>query len=64
MAHGKEVSDMIKIIDKVVEPNRTLIGSTFSIKIKLFKGLTYNELKTKTYTEAKSYTYSQLMKGE
>lgn len=54
---------MIKVIEKVVEPSKVLVGSTFLFKIKIFKGLTYNELKEKTYNEAMDYTYSQL-KGE
>lgn len=54
---------MIRIIDKVVEPSKVLVSSTFLLKIKIFKGLTYNELKEKTYNEAMDYTYSQL-KGE
>lgn len=54
---------MIKVIDKILEPNKIVAGSTFLLKIKIFKGLTYNELKAKTYDETKSYTYSQL-KGE
>lgn len=55
---------MIKVIDKKVEPEKVLTGSTFLLKIKIFKGLTYNELKEKTYTEANSYEYSQFLKGE
>lgn len=54
---------MIKVIDKVVGPSKVLVGSTFLLKIKIFKGLTYNELKEKTYNQADNYTYSQL-KGE
>ena len=40
---------MSKIIEKVVEPSKIYAGSTFKLKIKVIRYLTYNELKTKNY---------------
>lgn len=54
---------MIRIIEKVVEPSKIFVGSTFLLKIKVKKGLTFNELKEMTFNEAKSYTFNEL-KGE
>lgn len=55
---------MIKVIEKTVEPEKVITGSTFLLKIKCFKGQNYNELKEKTYTEANEYEYGQFVKGE
>ena len=54
-----------KIIEKIVEPSKITVGSTFLLKIKAIRYLTYEEIKTKpkTYEELMSYTYSKL-KGE
>lgn len=52
-----------KIIEKILEPSVIYTGSSFLLKIKVIKGLTYEELKTLTYQEVKTFTYSQL-KGE
>lgn len=52
-----------KIIEKLIEPSKILVGSTFLLKIKATRYLTYTELKTKTYNQNKTYTYAEL-KGE
>lgn len=40
-----------------------MFGSSFLLKIKAIRYLTYDEVKTKTYNQIKEYTYNQL-KGE
>lgn len=52
-----------KIIEKIIEPSKVVVGSTFLLKIKAIRYLTYNELKTKTYNQNKAYTYAE-MKGD
>lgn len=52
-----------KIIKIITEPEKIRVGSTFLLKIKAIRYLTYNEVKTKTYSYMKNYTYSE-MKGE
>lgn len=52
-----------KILETIVEPSKVVVGSTFLLKIKATRYLTYTEVKQKTYNEIKSYTYSEL-KGE
>ena len=52
-----------KIIETIVEPSKVIVGSTFLLKVKAIRYLTYDELKEKTYSENKAYTYSEL-KGE
>lgn len=52
-----------KIIETIVEPSKVVVGSTFLLKIKATRYLTYAELKTKTYNQNKTYTYAEL-KGE
>lgn len=52
-----------KIIEKIVEPTKITVGSTFLLKIKATRYLTYTEVKTKTYNQNKTYTYAEL-KGE
>lgn len=52
-----------KILETIVEPSKVVVGSTFLLKIKATRYLTYTELKQKTYNEIKAYTYAQL-KGE
>lgn len=52
-----------KIIETIVEPSKVIVGSTFLLKVKAIRYLTYAELKQKTYNEIKAYTYAQL-KGE
>lgn len=55
---------MSKIIEKVVEPSRIEVGSTFKVKIKAIRYATYQEIKDKlNYNTLKIRTYSQL-KGE
>lgn len=52
-----------KIIEKIVEPSKVYIGSTFKLKIKAIRYLTYNELKNMTYQEGKAFIY-KTMKGD
>ncbi len=52
-----------KIIDIIVEPTPVYEGSTFRLKVKAIRGLTYEELKTITYEDLKDYTYSEV-KGD
>lgn len=52
-----------KIIEKIIEPSKVIVGSTFLLKVKAIRYLTYSELKQKTYNEIKAYTYAQV-KGE
>lgn len=55
---------MTKIIDKVVEPSRIEVGSTFKLKIKAIRYATYEELKIRTCLYVKdAFTYGEL-KGE
>jgi len=55
---------MNKIIEKVVEPNKVTVGSTFLLKIKAIRYATFNEVKAKkNFNEIKLYTFNQL-KGE
>lgn len=49
-----------KIIEKILEPSKIYVGSTFLLKIKAIRYATYAELKTKTYNEVKSFTYKDL----
>lgn len=52
-----------KIIEKILEPSKIYVGSSFLLKIKATRYLTYDEVKTKTYNQVKDFTYSEL-KGE
>lgn len=55
---------MNKIIEKIVEPNKLYVGSTFLLKIKAIRYLTYQEVKDNfTYTTIQEKTYSTL-KGD
>lgn len=54
---------MPKIINKIVEPTIIYTKDEFIIKIKVNRGITYNELKQMTYSSAKTHTYSEL-KGD
>lgn len=54
---------MPKIIEKILEPSKIYEGSTFLLKIKVIRYLTYQEVKQKTYNETKSFTYAEL-KGD
>ena len=40
-----------------------MLGSSFLLKVKATRYLTYDEVKTKTYNQIKEYTYNNL-KGE
>lgn len=55
---------MNKIVEKILEPNKIYVGSSFLLKIKAIRYLTYKEVKENfTYTTIQNYTYSEL-KGE
>lgn len=49
-----------KITEIIVEPNKLYVGSTFRLKVKVTKYVTYSEVKTKTYNNIKNYTYNEL----
>ena len=52
-----------KIVEIITEPTKIEVGSTFLLKIKSIRYLTYDEVKAKTYNQIKEYSYSEL-KGE
>ena len=52
-----------KIVEIITEPSKIEVGSTFLLKIKAIRHLTYEEVKTKTYNQIKEYSYNEL-KGE
>lgn len=54
---------MQKIIEKIIEPSQIEVGSTFLLKIKAIRYLTYEEIKQLTISKLKEFTVSQ-MKGE
>ncbi len=55
---------MSKIKEIIVEPSKVFVGSTFLLKIKAIRYVTYQELKDRlNNTTIQQYTYSQL-KGE
>ena len=51
-----------KITEIITEPTKLYVGSSFRLKIKVIRYLTYDEVKTKTYKDIKSFTYNE-MKG-
>lgn len=54
---------MSKIIEKIVEPDHIDIGSTFKLKIKVIRYLTYSEMKQLEVSKLKDFTVNQL-KGD
>lgn len=54
---------MKKIIEKIIEPSRIEVGSTFKLKIKAIRYMSYAELKERTISKIKQYTIADL-KGE
>ena len=52
-----------KIIEIIVEPTKLYVGSTFRLKVKAIRYVTYNEVKIRTYNDIKNYTYNEL-KGD
>lgn len=55
---------MSKIKEIILEPSKITVGSTFLLKIKAIRYLTYRELKNRNnYAEVKDFKYSQL-KGD
>lgn len=53
---------MNKIEEFVVEPEKILVGSTFLLKIRAIRYLSYKEIKNKEYKYFKDYKYKN-MKG-
>ena len=51
---------MSKIQEVIVEPNKTEVGSTFKLKVRVINYLTYKEMKTKNYKYFKDYKYKNL----
>ena len=49
-----------KILEVIVEPTKLYVGSSFRLKVKATRYVTYNEVKTKTYNDIKNYTYNAL----
>ncbi len=54
---------MSKIKEIIVEPSRIVCGSTFKLKIKAIKYLTYGELKTTQVKNLKRHTVLDLKGG-
>ena len=54
---------MSKIIETIVEPNKIEVGSTFKLKIKAIRYMSYAEMKARTVTTIKNYTVATL-KGD
>lgn len=54
---------MFEIKEKILEPSKIYVGSSFLLKIKAIRSTTYNELKIKNYTYIKTYKYKDL-KGD
>ena len=54
---------MTKILEKIVEPSKIEVGSTFLLKIKAIRYMTYAELKKQKVSKVKEYTVAEL-KGE
>ena len=54
---------MSKIIEKILEPSVIYTGSSFKLKVKVKKGLTFEEVKTITFEQLQQYTFAQL-KGD
>ena len=55
---------MNKIIDKITEPSRIEVGSSFLLKIKAIRYATYKEIQPKTYQHVNdAFTYKEL-KGD
>lgn len=52
-----------KIIEILTEPSKIHVGSTFLLKVKAIRYLTYEEIKPKTYNNIKIFTYADL-KGD
>ena len=51
---------MNKITEIITKPNKIYEGSTFKLKIKAIRYLTYKELGTTLYEDIENYTYSQI----
>lgn len=52
-----------KILETIVEPEKIYAGSTFKLKIKAIRHITYKEAKKLTYTQLKEYTYKTIKGG-
>lgn len=54
---------MSKIQEIIVEPTKVQVGSTFKLKIKAIRYLTYKEMKNKNYSYYKNYKYKDIKGG-
>lgn len=51
---------MSKIIEKIVEPDKIHVGSTFKLKVKVIRYITCKEAKTKTCNFIKQFTCKEV----
>ena len=49
-----------KIIEKIIEPTKVYVGSSFKLKIKAIRYLTCKEAKTKTCEYMKQFTCGEV----
>ena len=54
---------MNKIVEKIIEPSRIEVGSTFKLKIKAIRYMSYAEMKARKISIIKNYTVATL-KGD
>lgn len=54
------MANVNKITEIIVEPDKVYVGSTFKLKIKAIRYMTYAEIETKTYEEIEKYAYNEL----
>lgn len=54
---------MSKIREIIVEPSKIICGSTFRLKIKAIRYLSYQEMKELTVNQLRQYTVAE-MKGD
>lgn len=54
---------MNKITEKIIEPSKVYAGSTFKLKIKAIRYMTYREIQNKKYNNIDDFEYKDL-KGE
>lgn len=52
---------LTKIIEKIVEPDKIYVGSTFKLKIKAIRYMTCKEMKTITCEEAKKFSCREVV---
>lgn len=49
-----------KIIEKIIEPSKIVVGSTFTLKIKAIRYMTCAEMKTITCVAAQEYSCEEV----